>query len=77
MAYTFEDGEIKQFKVAGWQHAVGEYSHLTHPKQKTIENFTNGNEVQEASWRTMDEIRKEQEGGRSERSMEIMNKANG
>ena len=76
MAYTFEDGEIKKFKVAGWQHVVGEFSHLTHPKQKTIENFTNGNEVQEAR-QTMDEIRKGQEGGRSERSMEVMNTANG
>ena len=76
MAYTFEDGEIKQFKVAGWQHAVGGYSHLTHPKQKTIENFKNGNEVQEAR-RTMDEIRKGREGRRSERSMEVVNKANG
>ena len=54
---------------------VGEFSHLTHPKQKTIENFMNGNEVQEAR-RTMDEIRKGREGGRSERSMEVMNKAN-
>ena len=71
MAYTFEDGEIKQFKVAGWQHVVGEFSHLTHPKQSTIEIFMNGNEVQEAR-QTMDEIRKRQAGGRSERSMEII-----